>query len=139
MAEKPSASQSLVDGDWTSRSGEGRAEDRGPKSGIGLTGSSKSAIKQPHFSITPEKLREALFYRWKSALAVGLILAAIGATVAWFTYKPKYTAIAMMRMTSSKPHLIPGHSDDGGASREEGFQKTQVQLLRARKVLEEVL
>ena len=66
--------------------------------------------------------------------------AGLGAGLAWLTYKPKYTATALLRMTSSKPRLLPGvQPDDAGSKNEETFQKTQTQMLKARDVLAAVL
>jgi polysaccharide biosynthesis transport protein len=87
-------------------------------------------------AVSPAKLQEALLFRWKSALAVGLVFAGIGVGIAFLTYKPKYTAITTMRMTLSK-RLLPG-TDDSVRNVEE-FQKTEAQMAKSREVLRTAL
>jgi len=127
----------VIDGESSVEIVNGRADDRA--STRASTPGGMARIKQPRFAITPGKMREALFYRWKLALLAGLILACAGAGLAWLTYKPKYTAAALIRMTSSKERLLGG-SEDGGRNRgEEEFQKTEAQMIKSRNVLEPVL
>jgi len=115
----------------------GHAEDRA--SARAATPQGAAGIKHPRFAITPGKLREALLYRWKLALLVGLILASAGAGLAWLTYKPKYTATALMRMTSSRERLLGGTDEAGRSRGEEEFQKTEAQMIKSRGVLGAVL
>jgi succinoglycan biosynthesis transport protein ExoP len=101
----------------------------------------KSMPKQPRFSVTPAKLWTAFLFRWKLAITIGLLLASIGVGVAVLTYKPKYTAVATMRMISSKPRILPGAQDDAArnSAREVDFQKTQAQLIKSPDLLASVL
>ncbi len=118
-----------------------RAEDRGLAVVPVVHEGSRSVIKQPRYTITSSKMREALFYRWRLALLVGLIMAGMGGGLAWITYKPKYTATAQMRMSSSEQRLLPGAFPEEGArsGREEEFQKTQAYMAKSRNVLSTVL
>src|SRR4051794_9124103 len=97
----------------------------------------KPAINRPVCVSRSKKLRDILFYRWKPALAAGLLLAVVGAGLAWLTYTPKFTAVALIRMASSRPRLFSdAQSDEGVLNREEQFQKRQVQLLKTNAILE---
>lgn len=99
-----------------------------------------SQIKQLRFFVvTPAKLGEAFLYRWKLAVFVGLCFACVGAAIAWVTYKPKYTASAVVRLTSSKKSLLPGGDEAGRQGREEEFQRTQALVVKQRKLLKPVI
>src|SRR5687768_9800783 len=130
MTVKPFGNHELIDVDLVTAADDG-ADDRSTALVPLAQAKSGSGIKQPQLAISPGKLREALFFRWKSALVIGLLFAAVGAGIAWFTYKPKYTAVAMMRLASTKPRLLPG-SEDANSVRPEEFQKTEAQMIKSR-------
>src|SRR5260370_1012230 len=138
MTEKLPVTQNTVDINVPARVEEGRVGERHsplvPMSHVG----GKSGIK-PSFAITPAKLREAVFYRWKLALLAGLILAGVGAGLAWMTYKPKYTAWAAFYLAPSKPPLVPGAARGDDSRNKEDFQRTQVYMIKSRDVLKTVL
>jgi capsular exopolysaccharide synthesis family protein len=118
------------------------ADDSGVGHGEASAGkiAGKHVGKHPQFAITPQKLWAGFLYRWKSALFVGLVFAAAGAGIAWLTYKPKYTAIASMRMSATKPGLLPTAIEEGKFSaRDADFQKTQAQLVKSRAIIGAVL
>jgi capsular exopolysaccharide synthesis family protein len=137
MIEKPSLTHDPVSGSSSVPVANGRAEERSLGAVPGSQGASASRAK-PHFAVTPAKMLGAFFYRWKLALLVGLIFASVGVGVAWFTYKPKFTAIAMIRMMASRPPVIPGDQQYVVAITEE-FQKTQSHLVKSRDVLSTVV
>src|SRR5262249_41619006 len=93
--------------------------------------------RQPRFAITAVKLREAFQHRWKLALLVGLVLAAVGGGLAVLTYQPKYTAVAILRMHSSGARLFSRGPE--AEYREEEFRKTQAHLIKSPYVLDKVL
>jgi succinoglycan biosynthesis transport protein ExoP len=138
MTEKLPVSQNTVDINVPARVEEGRVGERHsplvPMSHV----VGKSGIKTS-FAITPAKLREAVFYRWKLALVAGLILAGVGAGLAWITYKPKYTAWAAIYLVPSKPPLVAGAPRGDDFRIKEDFQRTQVYMIRSRDVLKTVL
>ena len=138
MTEELPVGQNTVDINVPARVEEGRVGERHsplvPMSHVG----GKSGIK-PSFAITPAKLREAVFYRWKLALLAGLILAGVGAGLAWITYKPKYTAWAAIYLVPSKPPLVQGAARGDELRSKEDFQRTQVYMIKSRDVLKTVL
>jgi succinoglycan biosynthesis transport protein ExoP len=139
MPEKLPVTQNTVDINVPARVEEGRAVERRsplvPMSHV----DGKSATK-PSFAITPGKMREALFFRWKLALLVGLILAGVGAGLAWITYAPTYTAITSIFLIPSKPPLIPGVGSSPPDSRDrENFQQSHAYMIKNGNVLPTVL
>jgi capsular exopolysaccharide synthesis family protein len=98
----------------------------------------RAAAGQPRLGLTPLKLWEAIWYRRWFALGLGLLLAAVGAALAWVTDSPRYTAVAMIRVLATEPRLLPG-AEDSQARWNDEFRKTQVQLVRRYDTLKEVL
>jgi succinoglycan biosynthesis transport protein ExoP len=138
MTEKLPVTQNTVDVNMHARAEEGRAlERRSPL--VPMPHMGAQSTTKPSFAITPGKLREALFFRWKLALLVGLILAAVGAGLAWITYKPKYTAAASFYLIPSKPPLLPGTPQPEDRRDREEFQKSHAYMVRSWDVLRTVL
>ena len=69
MSEKPSLTQAPANASLPS-------QEFGPKPTYG-SATAKLAVKHPHFAVTPGKLWTAFLYRWKTALVVALVFAAI--------------------------------------------------------------
>ena len=117
MTEKPVVSHDLAYVNLPAteaRPEDGRAPDGHSPYVAAVHAAGRPGIKQPRFAITAGKLREAFLHRWKSSVVVGLLLAGLGAGLAFATYKPKYTAMAMMQVevpttltTSPSRHPAP--------------------------------
>jgi succinoglycan biosynthesis transport protein ExoP len=97
------------------------------------------AVKQPRFVITSVKLREAFLHRWGLAFLVGLILAGVGVGLAYLVYEPKYTATALLRMTSMGSRLLPNGNVFDNLQREEEFRKIQTYWIKSSAILDKVL
>ena len=123
MNEIPLASQDLALVNLPGQAGEGREHAAALMPVPHSMPHTKGPAKQPRFAITSVKLREAFLHRWKLAVTVGLVLAGVGAALAYVTYQPKYTATAIMQMQSVASRLIPrdrNHDEYG----DEAFRKT---------------
>src|SRR5262249_30547145 len=67
------------------------------------------------------------------------LLASVGIGIAWLTYKPKYTAVATMRMSINKQRILPGVPSDEAWRSAEEFQKTEAHIVKSRDVLQTTL
>jgi succinoglycan biosynthesis transport protein ExoP len=139
MPEILPVTQNTVDVNVPARVEEGRAvERRSPPVPMPHV-DGKSAAK-PSFTITPGKLRDALFFRWKPALLVGLIFAGAGAGLALITYAPKYTATTSFYLIPSKPPLIRDSAPADSRERDrEDFQKSHAFMIKYGNVVTTVL
>jgi polysaccharide biosynthesis transport protein len=139
MTEKPESPGDLVEGKVPVVVSARQVDRRDSGQVLTLDGAVRSAPKKhSSFAVTPGKLKEALVYRWRSALAVGLILACVGAGLAWVTYKPKYTAVTAMRIAFSKQSILPGAPAENERSIEKR-QKNEAQIIKSRDLLRAVL
>lgn len=96
------------------------------------------ASSQPKLAITPVRLWHCLWYRRWLAVLVGVVLAGAGAALAWYLESPRYTAVALLRVVSSE-RLLPNAEEGRNFQWEEEFRKTQVHLVKSRKLLQKVL
>jgi capsular exopolysaccharide synthesis family protein len=87
----------------------------------------------------PIALLRALRRRWGIALAVGLCLAAVAMTVTWLTWPSQYTSFALLRVAAAAPRLVFDTADSKVGGDFATYQRTQVQLIKSRFVLNAAL
>jgi capsular exopolysaccharide synthesis family protein len=87
----------------------------------------------------PIALLRALRRRWQLALAIGLVLAGVAMTVTWFMWPSKYTAFALLRVAAAPPRLVFDTADSKVGGDFATYQRTQVQLIKSRFVLNAAL
>jgi capsular exopolysaccharide synthesis family protein len=98
-----------------------------------------AAKQQPRFVITSVKLREAFLHRWGLAFLIAFVLAGVGAGLACLIYQPKYTATALLRMSSVGSRLLPNGAVMDNLQREEEFRKVQTYWIKSPAILDVVL
>lgn len=76
--------------------------------------------------------------RWLLASCCGLLLAALADAGVWQFFPPKYTAYALLRISSTAPHLVYRDPTDGRYEFAV-VQKTQAALIKSRFVLNAAL
>lgn len=74
--------------------------------------------------------------RWWAALFLGLLISGIAAGIAWFSQKPKFTAVALLRIaTSDKPIFQGNQGVSYVPNAYDVYRGTQLQMLKSRFVL----
>jgi capsular exopolysaccharide synthesis family protein len=82
----------------------------------------------------PISLFHAWRRRWPLATAVGLVFSVAAAAAAWFFWPAQYTAFSLLRVASVQPRLVFDTAESKGGDFGT-YQRTQVQLLKSRFVL----
>jgi polysaccharide biosynthesis transport protein len=88
---------------------------------------------KPDDALTPAFLWRAVQQWWKFALPVGLLIAAAGGAIVWFTFQPTYKTTAWLIIKQQADYLA--FKEDSNKS----FVQNQVELIRSPVVLEKVL
>ncbi|MGL5095644.1 MAG: polysaccharide biosynthesis tyrosine autokinase, partial [Planctomycetia bacterium] len=88
-----------------------------------------AAAGVPH----PVALLQALGRRWPSAFALATVLGAAAAAVSWVVVPPTYETSTLLRIATNEPRLVFAANE--GGHRFENYKKTQLELLKSRKVL----
>jgi polysaccharide biosynthesis transport protein len=76
-------------------------------------------------------------YRWLTALAMGVVLAACAGAVVMYFYRPQYEATALLQIEDAIPYVAFVPSETGNESQRN--VQSQIELLRSTVVLEPVL
>jgi capsular exopolysaccharide synthesis family protein len=80
-------------------------------------------------------LLKALRNRWPLALGLGLVLMTAAGAVALYMAPERYTAFALLRVSSTEPELLPDSRFGGGPTPERYFENTQVALIKSRPII----
>src|SRR4051812_32288609 len=101
--------------------------------GYGLPGAWAAAPPILSSQITLAGLLVAFRRRWRLAVALGSLLAAVSAVVAWYcTSATSHLAVAMLRIEASQPVFFPGLGE--GRTDFSMYQRSQVALIKSRMV-----
>jgi succinoglycan biosynthesis transport protein ExoP len=90
-------------------------------------------------ALTPARLVSSFVHRWPLAVLVGLIFAAGGAAIAWATYKPKYVAVAMLRLEKNESQIVATQNPHFHQHWDDEFLKYQTIMIRSSDLLSRVL
>jgi capsular exopolysaccharide synthesis family protein len=88
--------------------------------------------------ISAASMLRAFRHRWRLALSVGLLLALPGIVLTLLLVPGKYTAVALVQVSSKPPRVLDKDEHVAEADRI-GYQKTQVALVTSRTVLNEAV
>lgn len=87
-----------------------------------------------------QALLQALRRRWRSALGLGLLAAAIGASAVWFLLPPTYTARALLHVSVQPARgLFTAPEGQEGSEEFLAHQRTQAAVLKSRDVIQAAL
>jgi capsular exopolysaccharide synthesis family protein len=102
---------------------------------------SRPLSRPPQLAAFPSaaELLQAFRHRWLLAIFVGLLLGGALGAATWILKPPKFTASSLIRVASIEPHLLPAEQAAMFRGDSDAFQRTQMALVKTRRVLSTAL
>lgn len=85
-------------------------------------------------ALTPAFVLRAIRHWWKVALPLGATIAALAIAVVWHRFEPQFASQAVLQIREVEPIIVYQSKDTARR-----FGQTQLELIRSRRVLEQVV